>query len=288
MKKLVALLFIIILLCSTAIAEEITGISINQFEKYMNISLEKYSFSSKPKIVFEQQSVEDQPAYQTTLDNPSTVLICFKSTNLIELAYSCISKATLGSLAWAEYTLAFLSGGIQVSDSAQRYNTALLLFASSANISEENITPSGAAWLEDKQDNYYLYTLFNTDGSLVLAYVHEASSYKYEYLYPLFCGLLGINETGFANAHIESINTSTVEGTTTLSIGEWECPDHIPAGEYIVTPIKSAGIEVYRNGELKVCEYLSTDDNDEIGRLVLISGDTLEIQYGKLQFTPFE
>ena len=82
--------------------------------------------------------------------------------------------------------------------------------------------------------------------------------------------------------------TVSIPGTTTRSIGEWECPAHIPAGEYIVTPIKSASIDVYRGGKLILAEFLSTRDNDEIGRLVLKSGDTIQIGSGKLEFRPFK
>ncbi len=112
---------------------------------------------------------------------------------------------------------------------------------------------------------------------------------------------IGIKYSKWSSAwldfHGEICDTSSIKifpeyilskkASITLSIGEWECPAHIPAGEYVVTPIKSASIEVYRDGDLKVCEYLSTDDNDEIGRLALKSGDTIEIQYGKLEFAPF-
>jgi hypothetical protein len=80
---------------------------------------------------------------------------------------------------------------------------------------------------------------------------------------------------------------STSDGVS-LSVGEYDVGTHIPAGEYKVTPIKSANIFVYRNGDLKTNEYLDIGEMDEIGRLVLQDGDRIEISGGKLQFTPFQ
>lgn len=85
----------------------------------------------------------------------------------------------------------------------------------------------------------------------------------------------------------ELLATSRADGVA-LSSGEYDVGAHIPAGEYKVTPIKSANLFVYRGGALKTSEYLNVDDKDEIGRLVLQAGDRIEITGGKLQFTPFK
>ena len=74
--------------------------------------------------------------------------------------------------------------------------------------------------------------------------------------------------------------------TTVLPSGEYDCPAHILAGEYKVTASKLSYLTVRRNGTLKVSEVLDVDD--EMGRLVLIAGDEIEITGGKFAFEPFK
>ena len=75
-------------------------------------------------------------------------------------------------------------------------------------------------------------------------------------------------------------------GVVALSSGEYDCPVHIPAGEYKVTAPQSINLFTYRDGSLKTNEIVSADN--EIGRLILIDGDKIEISGGKLTFEPLQ
>lgn len=92
--------------------------------------------------------------------------------------------------------------------------------------------------------------------------------------------LLYYSKKGSAEAQPET-------ATITLSVGTYEAPSHIPVGEYKVTPQKLGVLHIYRNEKLVTIEILDPADNDEIGRLVIQSGDTLEVKSGgKFDFEP--
>ena len=98
-----------------------------------------------------------------------------------------------------------------------------------------------------------------------------------------------INEIVRKSVGLDSENTPSSQPSAngiTLSSGEYDCPAHIPAGEYKVSASRISNLFVYRNGSLKTNEILDPDVGAEIGRLVLQDGDTLEIS-GNLTFEPF-
>lgn len=81
---------------------------------------------------------------------------------------------------------------------------------------------------------------------------------------------------------IQPMQTQTV-----LEVGEWTCPEHIAPGEYRVMPLDGAAINVTRPGRSSVIEYLDAKKGDAIGRLVLKSGDSLEISFGTMIFKDY-
>lgn len=87
---------------------------------------------------------------------------------------------------------------------------------------------------------------------------------------------------------IKSLMQKSPSTDVNFESGEYVVGVHISSGEYSVTPVKSAIINVYRNGSVKTSEFLSTTDNEKIGRLVLQDGDRIEISGGKLSFTPYK
>lgn len=96
------------------------------------------------------------------------------------------------------------------------------------------------------------------------------------------------NEAVSSKVVLASGETANLPIPSTLSPGEYACPAHIAAGEYRVIPQEIAHIAVYRDGSLKTNEALIANEGDEIGRLVLKSGDSLEISGGNLDFIPLQ
>ena len=142
--------------------------------------------------------------------------------------------------------------------------------------------------------NYYLEAKMAQDGSsgFTLMWLNEKSKQKNKTAaVKLFSGdkyPLSAVVADLVSAPKATATAKTNASAVTLSAGEWDCPAHIAAGEYVVTPIDQAGISVWRESDLVANEYLVAKDGDEIGRLVLKSGDSIKINGGKMEFLPFQ
>jgi hypothetical protein len=161
----------------------------------------------------------------------------------------------------------FVSSFMEGDDSSERLSAATNLIQTASSSFSGNIS-------DTKKAGKYDFLIMAVEGQMVFSFQHQESKDTDN-----FIPGLDIGQTDPSDADAEA---------TVLSMGEYSVGKHINPGEYKVVPIKSGIITVFRDGNVKTSEYLDVDDEDEIGRLVLERGDTVEISGGKLEFVPIE
>lgn len=282
MKKLLCILLVILMVTPALAFAEIEGVTVDEFQTYLLEGATK-SFNYKKTPVV-------QPDFETIANNQRTVLngliasanfsvVSFEDTDMIEYAMIYLPIGLSDNNATV-YLMSFLLSIVDNAKVTKREENAMALLdglESSVSIDKNNEVYAAA-----NNDNYFTYS-FDDNGASVYMHLHQSSEIEYEDLRQIAEDTLIA-----ASAYTQSDTDVSSDDAVTLSSGEYDCPAHIAAGEYKVTPTKSATLTVYRNGDLKTVEYLSTTDEDEIGRLVLQSGDKLEISGGKLVFEPLQ
>lgn len=249
------------------VTETITDFNNDFSSAFWDVYSFEYDF---PEWNFEDELRGSSLVRKAQIDNTYFEFATFEHTTQLEYAFISYPQEDSGLKPLSDvFFLAFIAA---MPEKDNTISTAVVI-TDRVNKFKDNLSLSDnlVTYFYTPVDNYTLYFIVE-ESSNYMAYIHNESGKTVDDI----CRKSSISDT--------ILGTSSIA----LSAGEWECPNHIPAGEYVVTPIKSASIYVYRGDDLRVREYLSTYDNDEIGRLVLKAGDTIEIGSGKLQFTPFE
>jgi hypothetical protein len=287
MKKLISVLLVVLLSfsASTALAEDLPteGMQFNN-GLYFGMTFEDVADSGFPGVFVREEvgdvrkvyAVDDYLGYKTTwfLDFAENslvrVMILFptdkKTYKTLKSDYDKINKRLVSAYGKETYSNTHWNNGIPKNKQKPSIDAIkkgdLSLFTKWDRFLEENGTDI----------DHIVYT----DGGLGYGgLVHFISFQNYKY-------------NPITQAAKKESAALPAEKEYSLSSGEYDVGVHIAAGEYVVVPIKSANIFVYRGGSLKTSEYLSVSDEDEIGRLVLQEGDKIEISGGKLSFKPYK
>lgn len=287
MKRFLSTLLVITILltgalCPVGAGAAVEGKTVDEFLGWITDNYPGYISSHtveyKDRVLFAVGTYES--------GKPAMILgYSFKKSEVVEFALT----TSFGNDNLTVYFLSSMSNAsdaqARVDEATQHINslTSNILQAVSNKWSKQTIL--GEYYLEIKQAQ-------GNAGNLVFMWLNSGSKIKDKAAastlinaenYPLSEVIVDL-----AAAPKEDASTTPVSGVVTLSAGEWLCPDHIPAGEYVVTPVDQAGIRVRRGSDPVASEYLVAKDGDEIGRLVLKSGDSIKINGGKLQFAPFK
>lgn len=278
MKKLLSIVLIILIAIPSACLSEIEGVTVTDYASWIKenhpgfVASEICEYKDRQLLVVGAGSASDLSV---------AMGYSYKNSDIIEFVTSVGTDND-----FTTYTLAAMSDATTT--------TGRLLDAKSYI---EAATADAMSFFSDKWSkknqfgHYYLELNQAKDASdkIVWIWLHESSKQKNK---STAAGLINAENYPLLNLAMQLLNAPAAPSASpsgiTLSSGEWKCPDHIPAGEYKVTPIKSASISVWRDDVLTVSEYLIIDDDDEIGRLVLKDGDMLQITGGKLAFEPFQ
>lgn len=283
MKKLLCVLLVVLVLVpSFAFAAKLKGVTLDEFQSHLGQSAKKYfDYGKIPMVDAIYTNVEngERNTLNASVASATIYAATFPDSNVVE--HACIylpidaDDDTAG-----KYKLAFLFAVVDNKDAKKREKNAggiLYGLMDSASMDEE-----GNAYASVINDQYYTYAFTYGEHGSVYLHCHQKSDLKYLDLKKI------AEETVIASSSYVQPTPAASAAEPTLTSGQWTCPEHIAAGEYKVLPIKSALVTVTRGESLVISEYLNADDGDEIGRLVLEAGDSIQITGGKLSFEPFK
>ena len=280
MKRILAIIIILgLLVANNALADEISGMTIDEFLE---------NAKAVHPTLGTATNVAEKRTFALAYDGATMFYAyTFPNSEVIEFANGLLK----GTVADVAYIAAFMLS----EDAQERVDSATEAIAQIDIASLNN-----KKWAKNEPSligNYYaeIYKSQGTtgDNEILWLWLHSSSKIKDK------DAALAVVKSGYLPA-VKAIadyrlrksedeqneKAQAIDGAIILTSGEYECPAHIPAGEYKVTPIKSASIMTYRDGTLRVSEYLDADDKDEIGRIVLKAGDEILISGGELQFIP--
>lgn len=285
MKRVLYAYIIVFLLLPCIAIAELDGISVDQFVANIaddcTLYVEDATTTFDKRTLFSIRAAKSGAAY-------SVFGYSYPDSSILEFAFSPVYDDK-DSMVLASFFMAAMSQKIDAQDRMNESSVWL-----NADMQGQVKFARRNKWYKKQQIGQYYLEIITTDAynsELVLCWLHAASEIKFrstaismfsDDMYPSA-------ETLYeSNAGTSSTQPAEKRESVSLSSGEWECPDHITAGEYRVTATKSATISVWRGDDLIIAEFLSDDEFDEIGRLVLKAGDVIKISGGKLTFAPFK
>lgn len=279
-KTIVFLLILVLLIPLSGFAASPKGVKVEIFHQRMIDSTKEFFKRIKaPFVEMDSQSTFD--AERTDLTGSVmtvNMLACsFEGSDIVEYAAMYCPLGTADNTSNA-YGLGFLAGVVDNKKADKRLQSVVGMMTSF--ISSASYDVELGAVCSARSGNYNAYMLSYGDNGLIWAHLNEASTLSIKDIYAVAMERL-VDQS--------RVRQSADEGTVSLIVGTYICPDHIPAGEYKVTPQKGGNLFVKRGTELIVNEVLYPDDGDEIGRLILQEGDEIEIAGGaKFVFNPLK